>query len=216
MLLGCTHWWSHSSQLYLLQKLFRKIKATATQSKWAFDKSLVSSVGAQGAGSINALAAIESLTEVSPSQLQLRGLEALKKETITITNRSKRSKTYLIEHKPAGLTNYDVQGEFPSFSNVAFSVSRVRISSGGSSEIIVTFTPPDVNANQTPVYSGFLTIKSDDQVVSVSYFGAPFNRRTTPQLSSGVKDGIKFNALYPYEVFSTRIWNSITELGYYV
>ncbi|KZW03532.1 pyrolysin [Exidia glandulosa HHB12029] len=166
------------------------IQTTATPLKSsADDGALLQTISAQGAGLINAYAAVKTTTIVSPGQILLNDTEHIQKtQVFTITNKSNKIKTYKIGHVPAGTaltvvaTTEELQvppvPESTIGATVKFGLNTVILLPGFSLPVIATFTPPKgIEAHRLPVYSGWITITSGDEVHRISYMGVAASLR---------------------------------------
>jgi subtilisin family serine protease len=91
---------------------FSLLMNTATPMSWYYDQSFLSSAVQQGTGLVNPQTALDNESLVTPQQLNAGGSEQPVKKTVTIKNRSTRSKTYVLSHRPAGVAQLEVR--FPS------------------------------------------------------------------------------------------------------
>lgn len=70
-----------------------------------------------------------------------------------------------------------MKGAFPSYADVKFSSTSIKIKGGESATFVVTFDPPrDIPEAFLPVYSGFITITNNYEVFRVAYLGQPYSR----------------------------------------
>ncbi|KZW03553.1 subtilisin-like protease [Exidia glandulosa HHB12029] len=167
----------------LFQTTARPLKSTHAED------SLLNTISVQGAGLINAYDAIKTTTIVSPGQFALNDTEHIQKtQVFTITNKSNKIKTYKIGHVPAATvltveadTN-DTQNppvpELATAAKVTFGLNTVILLPGLSLPVFATFTPPKgLDAHRLPVYSGWITITSGDEVQRISYMGVAASLR---------------------------------------
>ncbi|KAJ3213181.1 hypothetical protein HDU67_003196 [Dinochytrium kinnereticum] len=153
---------------------------------------LVDSVAYQGAGLINAYAAITTKTIVYPSRLALNDTRNIHQHyRLTVNNTGTVPTNYIIKHQPALMVTPFRAGEdatldaadqtyTPDYATVRFSRNNdlvetlnFTLDAGKSRSFHVHFTPPSTAiAGLFPIYSGYVTISSDgDKVASVPYAG---------------------------------------------
>lgn len=128
-------------------------------------------VAQQGPGMIQAYDAAYAKTLLSTSSIAFNDTDHLvETRNFTIINTGKEAATYEIHHVGAG-TGYTFSSSiipdvFPgvlvdtTYAELAFSESKVTIPAGGSHEVTVTVSPPDVDPKRLPVYSGYIAINS--------------------------------------------------------
>ncbi|KAL7924620.1 peptidase S8/S53 domain-containing protein [Trichoderma austrokoningii] len=158
---------------------------------------IISSVTQQGGGLINAYAAVGADSQISPSQLSLLDSPKPAKQSITIKNTSKKTKTYTISHSGASyirtLTNFTggteasflrfTLGHEAKYATAQFSKSRLSLQPGQSTTIEVQFTAPEEpHSESEPVYSGYVKIATDSGSYVVPYLGVPYTRKDVDYL----------------------------------
>lgn len=134
-----------------------------------------------GAGLINVHSAVHATTYVSPGQLQLNDTANLNPaHIITIQNTGKTAQTYKITHLPAGTAttlNNSQAIPYPvpltkDAASVSFSTTSLKVKPGQTASFAATIFPPKgLDAKTFPVYSGFIKITGDVDVMQVSYLG---------------------------------------------
>ncbi|KAH8798637.1 peptidase S8/S53 domain-containing protein [Xylogone sp. PMI_703] len=151
---------------------------------------ILSSVAQQGAGLINAYKAVMADSQISPSQLSLRDSSKPAKQTVTVKNTSKKTKTYHISHTGASyirtLTNFTGSDYFAlqtftltheaKYATAKFSKTQFTLRPGQSTTVQVQITPAEESSPQSePIYSGFINIDTDGSSYVVPYLGVPYN-----------------------------------------
>lgn len=138
----------------------------------------------QGAGLIQAYKAIHTTTIISPGELLLNDTANFKPDqTFTITNQGKSPKTYSIGHVGAATAltinaNTSWPAIYPvpqmaTYASVTFSANQVTVNPGQTVSVNAHFTAPaGLNPDTFPIYSGFVTIVSDQDSFQVAYMGA--------------------------------------------
>ncbi len=143
-------------------------------------------VAKQGAGLINVYNAVHRTTEAQPSFLALNDTgHAALQHTLEISNVGKVAQAYSLKHVPAAtMLTMDTARKFwqqypgrfdAASASVTFSPATLSLAPAEKKLVLVTFTPPSLNAASIPVYSGWLSIKSSNDAdlgsVRVPYFG---------------------------------------------
>lgn len=115
-----------------VNELFTLLMNTATPLSWFYDKSILSSAVHQGTGLVNPKAALDYESLVTPQQLNLGGTASPVKKTITIKNRSTRSKSYVISHKPCRSYRERIRDVFsrPGISNICHGLILSEFNTG--------------------------------------------------------------------------------------
>jgi hypothetical protein len=120
-------------------------------------------------------------------------------QNITITNKSTRSKKYIITHQGAGYADfypypalgqldYSMAYGFPQYGiygEADISSGTVTVAGGTTVTIKVVITAPpmtDFAIFKGPVFSGFILIKNNNDEWSIPYLGVPFARREAPYM----------------------------------
>ncbi|ORX94412.1 subtilisin-like protein [Basidiobolus meristosporus CBS 931.73] len=145
----------------------------------------LTSAGKQGAGLINVWDAIHTTSFVSPSKFALNDTTHFNgAHTFTVSNKGKKTVTYIVEHTPAiSVNGYDKKG-YPALQN-AFVLSgagaaakaypsAVTVRPGQSKTVKVTFTAPRLDKKDLWVYSGYVNFRplgSKANTVRVPYTG---------------------------------------------
>ncbi|KAL7813601.1 subtilisin-like protein [Trichoderma aethiopicum] len=172
-------------------QLYARLMTTARPAN-ELNSKLTASAARQGAGMIDAYAAVEADTVISPAELNLRDSASPAPQKITISNQSRSRKRYSLQHVPGTFyrlsNNYlsDIEDNFSSANlpltldipaSAQFSQSSVTVGPGQSATIEVQIKPQtDLYPFANPVYSGFIKITADGDEYSVPYLGVPYNR----------------------------------------
>ncbi|EGR46959.1 uncharacterized protein TRIREDRAFT_109276 [Trichoderma reesei QM6a] len=173
-------------------QLFARLMTTARPVN-ELNSKLTASAARQGAGMIDAYAAVTADTVISPAEFSLRDSASPAPQKITISNQSRSRKRYSLQHVPGTFyrlsNNYlsDIKDNFSSANlpltldipaSAQFSQSSVTLGPGQSVTVEVQIKPqPDMYPFANPVYSGFIKITADDDdEYSVPYLGVPYNR----------------------------------------
>ncbi|KKA27995.1 hypothetical protein TD95_003301 [Thielaviopsis punctulata] len=191
---------SHNPDMSV-DEIFDIIKATATPIDM-FDYDSVSPAPQQGAGLVNAEAAVFHKTTVSPAEINAPWTSKLNSTNIvlTINNPSSSDVTYSLSNFPAaGMAMYPQGEEWPDesgFLNSLFyrleamsfhsgldficpdgsSCSSVTVSGGKSAQITVKIEVDEQPADIIPIYSGFVNITSSlGEVLTVPYVGPAYD-----------------------------------------
>ncbi|KAK5992069.1 Minor extracellular protease Vpr-like protein [Cladobotryum mycophilum] len=187
---------------------------------------ILSSVGQQGAGLIDAYAAINADSQISPSQLSLRDSAKPAKQTITVKNTSKKSKKYVVSHSGASytrtITNFtsaspNVFRRFTLtheavYASAQFSKSLFTLQPGASASFDVQFSPPvEQHPESEPIYSGFVRIDTDSDHYVVPYLGIPYNRYDAVYIARDtakwVGSNAPFTSAHPFSASDMNIGN---------
>ncbi|KAF9977144.1 hypothetical protein BGZ73_006911 [Actinomortierella ambigua] len=150
-----------------------------------FKSETPASVAKQGAGMINVDRALRTTTTISPNKIELLDSKNfVKTATIKIKNHGKKTETYnLFNVEAESLNSYNKKNAYPNptpeigadKAHVKFSSSKVTIKAGKTASVKVYFTEPKTgNANEWPLYSGFIVAKPKTKgsvPVSVPYGG---------------------------------------------
>lgn len=181
----------------------RRIQNSANPVVDVDKRDMLSTTAYQGAGMIDALKAVTTKFTASPAELSLRDSPKPKAQTITIENKSNAPKTYTFSHKGAGLiyalpqilsgnVNHQFRWSFDNevyaakYATAKFSTASVKVPAGAKATFQVTILPPtDFEVQKLPLYSGFVTITSNDkESISVPYIGVPYGRNSVPVLDT--------------------------------
>ncbi|KAJ3111038.1 hypothetical protein HDU96_006041 [Phlyctochytrium bullatum] len=186
---------------------------TATITK-KYNTELVNTAALQGAGLVNAYAALTTKTVVEPPMLAFNDTQNIKQRyELTITNKGTTPLNYTIKHLPAlmvtpfedkddaTLTANDQKYtadyatiKFVSRSNTPVEKLNFVLEPGKSRDFTVKVQPPaNAIAGLYPIYSGYVVIDVDgDRVASVPYAGMVGAWRDAPVW---VRKSAKFNAM---------------------
>ncbi|KAL0564133.1 hypothetical protein V5O48_017920 [Marasmius crinis-equi] len=161
------------------------------------DGNRLQTLSQQGAGLVNVFDAVQSTTIVSPGELILNDTANFKGEqTFTVKNTGSSSKSYTLKHVPAG-TAITVNGSsiFPApgpvplsdaSAGVVLSTSSFSLGAGESQTITATFSPPQgLNAENYPVYGGYIEVNTDGETHHVSYQGLAASLKDKKILDEG-------------------------------
>ncbi|KAH8879144.1 subtilisin-like protein, partial [Thozetella sp. PMI_491] len=203
-----------------VQAIRNMLQSTATPLPWVYDQSILSTVAHQGSGLINPYNAINYQSTVSPSELHLGDLDDMVRrgtsvQNITITNKSTRSKTYVITHQGAGYAEYYpypaldlppdamAQGfpQYDTYGTVDISPGTVSVEAGKSVTVEVVIKGPpltDFQIFKGPVFSGFIIVTNNNDKFSVPYLGVPFARREAPYMDLTNNTGLQLPDVASY------------------
>ncbi|OLN81433.1 Minor extracellular protease vpr 12 [Colletotrichum chlorophyti] len=145
---------------------------------------LLAPVPQQGAGLVQAYDAAYSTVLLSVSSLSFNDTDNFTPElNFTISNTGSKDVTYELSNIGAA-TAYTfaapgdlIAAEFPNeltdeYATLGFSESKVTVPAGGQATILVTPTPPTLNAARLPVWSGYIALNgSDGSSLSLPYQG---------------------------------------------
>jgi subtilisin family serine protease len=149
----------------------------------------------QGSGMINVYNAYKSYTETQFSQTELNvgDGEAPAPRSITITNKSKKSKKYEVSHNGALLVKATpkVDGDYyvpdifsweennaEEYATASLSSSSFTLGAGASTSLTVALQAPEADPKYLPIYGGFIGISDGILDYSLPYLGIPYNRTT--------------------------------------
>ncbi|GKT88937.1 minor extracellular protease vpr (subtilase) [Colletotrichum tofieldiae] len=145
---------------------------------------LLAPVPQQGGGLVQAYDAAYSTTVLSVSSLSFNDTDNFIPElNFTIKNTGSQSVSYDLSNVGAATAyTFAAAGDlfpapFPNdlsaeFATLAFSESKVSVPGGGEATILVTPTPPTLEAARLPVWSGYIALNgSDGSSLSLPYIG---------------------------------------------
>lgn len=160
----------------------------------------LASVGRLGAGLVQAYDAIFATATASPAQLALNDSTYFKSEqVITIKNLGNAEEKYSTVHLPSGtaetgntaIAGYTAFNSFPlplttEYAGVVFTPSEFTLAPGASKDVKVIFTPPRINQEKFPVYSGYIKFVGSTpfSTLSVPYLGLAAAIAKRPVLDS--------------------------------
>ncbi|KAI1795577.1 subtilisin-like protease [Ganoderma leucocontextum] len=161
----------------------------------------------QGAGLINAFAAVHSEVFVSPSELITNDTAHYKAiHTFTVKNNGKDKKSFKITHHPAGTAltfqqGIPATGPVPlsaTAATVEFFPSSLTIWPGLSETVVVVIKPPKgLNSTDNPVFSGFLEVANTEESYHVTYLGLAAALKDTHVVdNSDTFFGVKIPAIF--------------------
>ncbi|KAJ3218459.1 hypothetical protein HDU67_005555 [Dinochytrium kinnereticum] len=153
---------------------------------------MVDSVAYQGAGLVNAYAAITSKTLVYPSRLAFNDTRNVHQHyKMTVTNKGTTTLAYTVKHQPALMVTSFAKGDdanlnaldqtyTPDYASIKFSRNNQLVDSldftlkaGESRGFNVHVQPPTTaTAGLFPIYSGYVVVDAEgEKVASVPYAG---------------------------------------------
>ncbi|TFK67380.1 subtilisin-like protease [Pluteus cervinus] len=148
------------------------------------DGALLQTLTQQGAGLIDVYRAIHTTTTtVSPTELLLNDTAHFANpQKFIIKNTGNTAQSYKLSHIPAGTaltveagTILPVSGPVPitnDFIGIDIFPPTFLLRAGASQEVTATFSFPDwVDPSSYPVYSGFIEITGQKDILQVSYLG---------------------------------------------
>ncbi|KAI0786658.1 pyrolysin [Abortiporus biennis] len=151
------------------------------------DSGPLQSAAVQGAGLVNAFAAVHADVIVSPGEILLNDTANFNSShTFSVKNTGTSIKSFRLTHVPAG-TLLSLQpgtalfADNPPFSNISmdvtFSESSFTVQVGQTQMLTANFTiPPGIDQRVLPIFSGFIEITNTDNTTAesyhVSYIGA--------------------------------------------
>jgi hypothetical protein len=175
---------------------------------------MLSATYQQGAGLVDVFNAIYSDSTISPGQLKIsdNSKTSYGAASITIENKSTKSKTYTLSHIGAGYSDYYLQYAEPSqqplYGTATFPTPTVTIGAGQSSKVYFFISPPSgVRPSSLPVFGGFITVTDSDQsAFSIPYVGPPYSLYNTPYIYiSPASSGIQLPSVYGYSADQSNI-----------
>ncbi|RFU27661.1 hypothetical protein B7463_g8655, partial [Scytalidium lignicola] len=198
-----------------VKQILALLQTTATPVNTLTDTSILSTVVHQGAGLVNPYQAITFESAITPGELAIGGTDDYlnKPRNITITNKSDRSKTYVISHQGAGYIEHfpypDIlqpdayslygQPQYAIYADAAFSNAKILINAGDSATIQVFFSPPaGIVASKNPIMSGYIRVTNNNDHFSVPYAGVPYSRWNQSYFDTSNTTGEP----YPFETFN--------------
>jgi len=198
-----------------------KLQSTSMPVAYLPDKSILSTAIHQGAGLVNPYQAIHFESSIFPSELSLGDSDSFSKyaSNITITNRSDRSKTYVIDHSGAGYAERfpypDLllprdrfkfgQPQYAKYASAAFSQSSVLVPAGKSATIQIQITPPaNIDSAKNPIFSGFITVTNNNDKFVVPYAGVPYFRHDVDYFGNCIGDPPCFNTFKSRALFNNN------------
>lgn len=137
----------------------------------------------QGSGLIQVYKAINTKTVVVPAELNLNDTAHFQgSHKISVTNLGSSAQSYSLWHQPAGTAmtvgRYDTWpnlGPLPlteQYATVTFDKPSFTLAQYETAVIQVQITPPSgIDATKFPVYSGFIQIDGDTDILHVAYLG---------------------------------------------
>ncbi|KAH6722809.1 hypothetical protein BKA61DRAFT_684829 [Leptodontidium sp. MPI-SDFR-AT-0119] len=196
-----------------VQQLQEKLQSTAKNILYAYDKDLRPSIAQQAGGLINVRfdelpPSASGKRTVSPSEINLGDLDALKPQEITIKNNSNRSKTYVISmNQRERLTSSRIPSSFRKFQELLPCVDW---------KFVATFQPPhDIADVHLPVYPGFIRVTNNHEVYGIAYLGQLYSRFNAKYLSTSNQFGEELPVIFYLENEETeKVVNSIQSFDF--
>jgi hypothetical protein len=141
-------------------------------------------VAQTGAGTINAVTALQSKTSISQAKFNLLDTAHIEDQTVTITNNGHVPVTYRFSVQPSEGFNffgdspfaqdnpYYLAYPYPLIPKVSLP-GTIRIQGSSSATVKFKFSPPEVaNASAIPIYSGKIAISGDNgDELGITYLG---------------------------------------------
>ncbi|KAH7363774.1 peptidase S8/S53 domain-containing protein [Rhexocercosporidium sp. MPI-PUGE-AT-0058] len=186
------------------------MQTTSVPVSWVPNTSILSTTVHQGSGLVNAYRAITYETSISPGELSIGDTDDYvnKPRNFTITNKSSRSKSYIISHQGAGYAEHfpypDLlpdpnhwyfwgQPQYARYGSVSFSQNSVMLAPGQSTTIQVSFTPPSgVDASRNPITSGFIKVTNNNDNFVIPYAGLPYSRFSAEYFDTSNNTGFPY------------------------
>jgi subtilisin family serine protease len=176
-----------------VDQLTALLQTNARQLPWVFNPAILSATSQQGAGLVNAYAAANADSKVTPGQLTIsdNSPTVYGVANISIANDSPATKTYVLSHQGAGYEdlypNYMESAQVALYGSAHFPTPTVTVAP--SKTVVVPFTvvpPPSASVTPTnfPVFGGFIGVQEEGSSSSsssssssyhVSYVGPPFS-----------------------------------------
>ncbi|KAM3073458.1 hypothetical protein ACMFMG_004644 [Clarireedia jacksonii] len=173
------------------------LQTTASPVSWVWDNTIFSATAQQGAGLVNAYAAVFSPSRISPGQIVVGDdptHTTYGAANVTIQNTSGRSKTYTLSHLGAGYTDGQLSGlsnsQIALYGSASFSTPTVTVPAGQSLTIPLSIIPPPLSSitpSHHPVFGGYIKISSSSssagETYTIPYIGAPYSLFNTSYIS---------------------------------
>ncbi|KAE8243956.1 hypothetical protein A4X13_0g6875 [Tilletia indica] len=168
---------------------------TATPLHYNSTIKVLNTVAQQGGGLMNVAKAISSTSRVWPDRLSLNDTEFFNgTQKLTITNIGPSPQKMHFGHIPAGTVYTRGKGKWLSVdtlvpknkdqATVTVTPSHFTVAPGQSKTITVTFQPPTPNQERMPMFSGYITFKSNDDSgdLNVPYLGVAAKMSEVPAI----------------------------------
>ncbi|KAI8718244.1 hypothetical protein NCS52_00602600 [Fusarium sp. LHS14.1] len=184
----------------------RSVISSTSQPKPWFDGTTVHDILApvvqQGSGLIQAYDAAHATTVLSVSQISFNDTDHFSgSKKFSIKNTGDKDVTYKLGYTKAATLYTFAAGShsaarFPNpivddWAELSFSPKELTIPAGSSGEVSVTAIPPkNVNATQLPVYSGLITLSTNNgKSFNLPYMGVVGSIKKVPVFLPGVEYG---------------------------
>ncbi|KAE8218997.1 hypothetical protein CF319_g7229 [Tilletia indica] len=168
---------------------------TATPLHYNSTIKVLNTVAQQGGGLINVAKAISSTSRVWPDRLSLNDTEFFNgTQKLTITNIGPGPQKIQVGHMPAGTVYTRGEDRWSDGSalvpqtkdqaTVTVTPSHFTVAPGQSKTVTVTFQPPTPNQAKIPIFSGYITFKSNEDSgnLNVPYLGVAAAMRELPAI----------------------------------
>ncbi|MBW0479850.1 hypothetical protein O181_019565 [Austropuccinia psidii MF-1] len=180
-------------------EVYSRIATSGTPVSNFSETKILESVCHQGSGLVNAWCAAFSETLVSPYSIALNDtINFNSTHSISIINKSQAAISYVVEHLPAGTALAFSANKFlpnpwpvpltPDYASVSFSVKAFTIQPNETVKVEIRFQyPQGLNANELPVYSGFIRLRTSTECEShnLIYYGVAAAMKSRPVLDYG-------------------------------
>ncbi|KAF6786177.1 subtilisin-like serine protease pr1c [Colletotrichum sojae] len=156
----------------------------------------------QGAGAVQAYDAAHAKTVLSTSQISFNDTaNMIATQRFSIRNTGEEELVYTLGHARAATVYTFAPGsrsasQFPNptvdeWAELAFSADTITVGPGSLVEVEIAVTQPQtVNAEQLPVYSGFITLEANNsESHSLPYMGVAGNLKDVPVFLQGPEYG---------------------------
>ncbi|KAI9138961.1 peptidase S8/S53 domain-containing protein [Paraphysoderma sedebokerense] len=176
------------------------------------------SVARQGAGLINVYSTILNKAIVTPSKLELKASNSMRREVVSLTihNNGPKPMKFSLTHTP-GVSVSGVNPDVPSLvhkpSRVKFSRDTVLVAPGGRAVVGVTIYPAtDMQEDGRWIYSGYISIvpatedEKDYFPISVPYAGFKGNYQRSIRVLPGP------DSPYPNVAYDNKTYRTSNEL----
>lgn len=189
----------------IINRLATTAKPLRMQSNQRVTQDYLAPAFQQGAGGMDAYAAVRTTTTFNISDLAFNDTAYIKPLGFEIRNGGNSSVTYQFSHNPGptlytfapnnnSVTPFSNDTAFPAnmlpdvSAEIQLSETSVTLEPGSSAVITVTCTPPtDLNATRLPLYSGFISISaSNNGTFSIPYGGIGGVLRDVPVLDTSL------------------------------
>lgn len=187
----------------IMNRLATTAKPVRMQSNQRVTQEYLAPAFQQGAGMIDAYAAVRTTTTFNVTDLAFNDTAFLRPMSFEVRNEGTESVTYEISHNPGPtlytfapgnktVTAFSNDTAFPGnvlpnvAAEVSLSQSSVTLAAGASAAVTVAVTPPaGLDSTRLPLYSGFLSVSaSNGDEFSIPYGGIGSPLRQVPVLDT--------------------------------